>query len=109
MQWGKNMLEENQSHPIQSLIIQRITFSFVAQNDAYLPPFTGHLVRGLLYNILAETDEELVELLHEPGKLRPYGLSKIYLRDRREMVRIKSTGELKIQKGMQLYFYITVL
>jgi CRISPR-associated endoribonuclease Cas6 len=94
---------------IQDIIIQQIKFTLIAENDAFLPPFTGHLLRGLLYNVLAESDEDLVDLLHEKGKKRPFGLSKLYVADRRNLRRIKNTGELEIKRGEQLYFYITVI
>lgn len=102
-------MNEVENKSIQSVIIQQIKFTFIAENKAFLPPFTGHLVRGLLYNIIAESDEELVDLLHEKSKLRPYGLSRIYIADQRNLKRIKNTGELEIAKGVQLYFYITVV
>ena len=103
------MIEEKELNSIQSVIIQQIKFTFITKNHAYLPPFTGHLLRGLLYNILAETDEELVDLLHEESKLRPYGLSKAYVSDTRNLKRVNNTGELEIAKGMQIYFYITII
>lgn len=103
------MLNEEKDQTIQSVIIQQIKFTFIAQNKAYLPPFTGHLLRGLLYNIIGETDEELVDLLHEKSNLRPFGLSKVYVSDIKNLKRIKNTGELEIAKGMQVYFYITII
>ena len=63
------MINGVEVHPIQSIVIQQIKFTFIAENTSFLPPFTGHLVRGLLYKILAETDEELVDLLHEQSIL----------------------------------------
>ena len=91
------------------ILIQKIKFTFITKNKAFLPPFTGHLLRGLLYNILAESDEELVELLHEKSKLRPFGISKVYVAHTNELKRVKNTGELDLQKGTVIYFYITVI
>jgi hypothetical protein len=36
-------------------------------------------------------------------------MSKIYLADRNNMKRIRNTGELEINKGMQLFFYIHII
>jgi CRISPR-associated endoribonuclease Cas6 len=103
MQTNENILV------IQDIIIQKIKFTMIAENNAFLPPFTGHLLRGLLYKVLAESDEDLVDLLHEKSNKRPFGLSKLYVTDRRNFRRVENTGELEIKRGVQLYFYITVI
>lgn len=46
-----------------------------ARDSGRVKPFTGHLVRGALLNLIEKTDPELSRILHEPHQTRPYSIT----------------------------------
>lgn len=46
-----------------------------ATDSGRFKPFTGHLVRGALLNLIRNADPDLAQKLHEPHESRPYSIT----------------------------------
>nr|MDO8080485.1 CRISPR system precrRNA processing endoribonuclease RAMP protein Cas6 [Candidatus Freyarchaeota archaeon] len=47
----------------------------VATDSGRVKPFTGHLIRGALLNLIKNADPDLAQKLHEPHQQRPYSVT----------------------------------
>jgi CRISPR-associated endoribonuclease Cas6 len=54
----------------------------VAEKEVLLPTFTGHMVRGILLNMLHQVDPSLAAMLHEPDVPKPYSVTGLYFRSK---------------------------
>ena len=94
---------------IEKIQIQQIKFALVVVEDGILPAFTGHLLRGLIYSIIGDNDPELIDMLHHKSNKRPYSISKIFLEGFDKNRVIRNTGEIRLVKGDQIFFYLNLI
>jgi CRISPR-associated endoribonuclease Cas6 len=74
----------------------------VATDSGRANPFTGHLVRGALLNLLKNVDPDLAQGLHEPHRSRPYSVTPVTQLARRRVIRQNLWW---IQPGDQVKFH----
>ncbi len=60
----------------------RIDIEAVLVESGRVNYFTGHLIRGALLALISKHDPELVSLLHDGHKIRPYSVAPIRFRQR---------------------------
>lgn len=81
--------------------------SLIAQNNCLLPPFTGNLIRGAIFQLIAIHDQGFADKLHEGNTIRPYSISPI-LGFKNRMKRTRR-GEIIIEKGTMFKFRMGIL
>ncbi|MBD3190842.1 MAG: CRISPR-associated endoribonuclease Cas6 [Candidatus Heimdallarchaeota archaeon] len=83
------------------------TFIIEALNNAFLPPFTGHIIRAAILKTISQENAALAGKLHEGNKIRPFSLSPI-IPYKSRLHRTKR-GEIKVQEGETFQFRLGIL
>ena len=89
--------------------VQRITFHTQAVERGFIPAFSGHVVRGVLSQLLGKADKSLGDFLHEQNDRRPYAIKNVVVRDYDDRRKSRRTGDYRINAGELFSFTVVTL
>ena len=82
-----------------------IVYILQAEEDGWLPEFTGRIMHGAMFQILKEKSQELAEFIHNDMNIKPFTVSEL----NRCQDNKKSGVGFIIKKGDRFRWRATVL
>ena len=88
---------------------KKITFTAIALEDGYIPPFSGHILRGIILTYFTYHDPTLMSILHEENERRPYAIKDLRIVKFDSRRKSKQTGVYQILKGESFTFELMLI